>query len=77
MIMGVISLAFLILAVPFIALTVMHLLSGGSAAPNTLYVLGAYLLVTGALVIFWIRQLRRRSPPGDSSSRSGWRGWWP
>lgn len=69
---GVVSVAFLAIAVPFLALTTGHVLGGGAVASNTLVVFVAYLVVALALVAYWVRQFtggrdRRRGPGAGST----------
>ena len=58
---AVLTLAFGLLAIPFLVLTTVHLLSGGVASSGTLVTFGVYVVGLVAVVVFWIRTTRRRS----------------
>lgn len=59
------SIVFVLLAIPFIALEVDRILNGGPLATSPEVVLVVYSLVTIAVTVFWVRKLRRKRRTSD------------
>ena len=55
LIAAVLSVVFLVIAVPFLALTALLVVGGGSVAGQTVLVSAVYAVGVIAVVVFWIR----------------------
>jgi hypothetical protein len=60
MIAAVLTVAFLVIALPFLALTTLYVVGGGSVASQTVLVFAAYAVGVIVVVVFWIRRLSTR-----------------
>jgi hypothetical protein len=58
LIAATVTAGFLVLAIPFLALTANYMHSGGAIGGNTLLVVVTYIVGIIAVIVFWIRRFR-------------------
>jgi hypothetical protein len=62
------TLGFGILAIPFIILTMIYILSGAPVGPSTLLVLVVYAVALVGVVVLWVLRARKGGRTGPSRS---------